>query len=83
MHSQRKKLFSRPFSKTELRSNWEEIVRDKVRMAVRRTRDEAMASEGRIADVYIWWTFLASDVLAHVVFGESFYMLESGEVSPS
>jgi len=83
VHSQQRKLFSRPFSKTELRRYWEGVVRDKIRMAVGRIRDEAMASEGRIANVYKWWTFLASDVFAHVVFGESFHMLELGEVSPS
>ena len=33
------------------------------------------------ADVYNWWMLLASDVSAHLAFGESFGMLETGHVS--
>jgi hypothetical protein len=30
--------------------------------------------------VYNWWMLLASDVSAHLAFGESFRMLETGHV---
>jgi hypothetical protein len=49
VHGQRRKMFARPFSKTELRRNWENSVRDKVRLAVSRIRDEAAASEKKTA----------------------------------
>jgi hypothetical protein len=32
------------------------------------------------ADVYNWWMLLASDISAHLAFGESFRMLETGHV---
>lgn len=76
-------MFARPFSKTELTRNCEEVVRGKVRLAVERIRSEANADGKRVVDGFKWWTFLASDVAAHVVCSESFRMLESGKVNPS
>ncbi len=39
-----------------------------------------MKSRG-VADVFKWWTFMATDVIGELSFGESFRMLEHGKVS--
>jgi cytochrome P450 len=46
VHTQRRKIFARPFSKTELRRSWEGVVRGKVRLAVERIRAEAAKKTG-------------------------------------
>ncbi|KAJ5554375.1 hypothetical protein N7513_004334 [Penicillium frequentans] len=56
-HSQRRKLFARPFSKTK-----------------------ELTTIG-VCDILKWTTFLASDVSANLMFGESFEMLQRGESS--
>lgn len=32
-------------------------------------------------DVYKWWLFMATDIIVEFTYGESFHMLEGGEVS--
>lgn len=32
------------------------------------------------ADIFKWWTFMATDVIGELSFGESFRMLELGKV---
>ncbi|KAH6991261.1 cytochrome P450 [Ilyonectria sp. MPI-CAGE-AT-0026] len=76
VHSQRRKLFARAFSATELRANWEGVVRQKVELAVQKIQREA-ADHGEV-DVMKWWTLMATDVIGHLSFGESFEMLEVG-----
>lgn len=78
-HAQRRKLFARPFSKTELRRSWEPIVKEKAKVAVSRIRQDLTASG--VSDVLKWWTFFATDTSAHLMFGESFKMLQLGKVS--
>jgi cytochrome P450 len=77
-HGPRRKLLSGAFSRSYLVKNWEKIVREKALLAVNRIKADAASSS---ADVYNWWMLLASDVSAHCAFGESFGMLESGQVS--
>jgi cytochrome P450 len=77
-HGPRRKLLSRGFSRTYLVENWEHKVREKALLAVKKIK--ADATKGT-ADVYNWWMLLASDVSAHLAFGESFGMLETGHVS--
>lgn len=77
-HAARRKLFARPFSKSELRRMWEPVVQEKVRLAVSQIRGE-LTRDGR-SDVMKWWTFLATDVSGHLMFGESFDMLQLGKV---
>lgn len=77
-HAARRKLFARAFSKSELRSTWEGVVREKVRVAVGKIQDE-MKDGGR-CDVFKWWTFLATDVSGRLMFGEDFGMLSYGKV---
>lgn len=76
-HGSRRKLLSRAFSRTYLVENWESVVREKALLAVTKIRREAEQSP---ADIYNWWMLLASDVSAHLAFGESFRMLETGHV---
>ncbi|KAF2118511.1 cytochrome P450 [Lophiotrema nucula] len=77
-HGQRRKLLSRPFSRTYLVEHWEEVVREKALLCVEKIRDDATRDT---ADVYNWWMLLASDVSAHLAFGESFGMLETGRAN--
>ncbi|KAJ4344904.1 hypothetical protein N0V95_006104 [Ascochyta clinopodiicola] len=74
-HGPRRKLLSRSFSRTYLVENWESTVREKALLAVNKIKGDAVKST---ADVYNWWMLLASDVSAHLAFGESFGMLETG-----
>jgi len=76
-HAARRKLFARAFSKSYLRENWESTVKDKCRLAVQSIKKQA---EGGSADVLKWWTFMATDIVGRLGFGESFGMLELGHV---
>ena len=78
-HAARRKLFARTFSKTFLRQHWENLVREKASLAVRRMEEEARR-EGK-TDMMKWWMFLATDVITHLMFGESFRTLEMGQKS--
>lgn len=78
-HGARRRLMARAFSKTYLRQNWEGIVREKIRLSVTKMLEESNRA-GR-ADVFKWWTFMATDVATHLMFGESFHMIEQGKVS--
>lgn len=79
-HGLRRKLLSRSFSRTYLVENWEPVVRQKALLCVEKIRRAAVEDT---ADVYNWWMLLASDVSAHLAFGESFKMLETGQVRHS
>jgi cytochrome P450 len=76
-HGLRRKLLSRSFSRSYLVENWESVVREKALLAVTKIKADAVDSA---ADVYNWWMLLASDISAHLAFGESFRMLETGHV---
>jgi len=52
VHAQRRKMFTRPFSKSELRTNWEGFVRAKVGLAVEMIREEAGRTEKCVVDVF-------------------------------
>ncbi|KAL1638879.1 hypothetical protein SLS58_008463 [Diplodia intermedia] len=64
-HAARRRLFARAFAK------------EKVELAVRRMGEELRRGED--SDCMKWWTFLATDVSGHLMFGESFRMLELGK----
>lgn len=81
-HAARRKLFARPFSNSSLNSNWDVEVRKKASLAVERIRRDALSSS-QGADVLKWWTLMATDVIAHLSFGESSGMLELGKVCNS
>ncbi|KAJ9165730.1 Cytochrome P450 [Coniochaeta hoffmannii] len=75
-HAQRRKLFAKAFSNASLKANWEPSIREKAELAVARIKDEAQRGE---ADVLKWWTLMATDVIGHLSFGESFGMLQIGQ----
>lgn len=77
-HAQRRRLFAKAFSYASLRQNWEPTVHDKVKLAVSRIKEDMQSQKGE-ANVHKWWTLMATDVMAHLSFGESFYLLENGE----
>lgn len=79
-HAARRRLFARAFSNSSLRRNWEDEVRRKAELAVRRIKEDA-SKDTNGADILKWWTLMATDVIAHLSFGESFNMLELGKVS--
>lgn len=76
-HGARRKLLSRPFSRTHIVEHWEPTVRSNVALAVSQIKREAMAGQ---ADILKWWYLLGADVSAHLAFGENFHMLKHGEV---
>ncbi|KAK5164044.1 uncharacterized protein LTR77_010135 [Saxophila tyrrhenica] len=78
-HGARRRLFAKAFSKSNIRNNWEDSIKEKIELAVRGMGAEAAREEK--VDMLRWWTFMASDASAHLMFGESFHTLESGEES--
>ncbi|VUC31914.1 unnamed protein product [Clonostachys rosea] len=78
-HASRRKLFARAFSAASLRSNCEDVVKEKVEKAVSRIMIEARDTGE--ADIMKWWMLMASDIIGQLSFGESFELLDSGEKS--
>lgn len=76
-HAARRRLFAQAFSNSALQRNWVEEIHEKARLAVSRIKEDAIAGE---ADIMKWWTLMATDVIAHLAFGESFDMLKLGKV---
>ncbi|KAG9381754.1 cytochrome P450 [Pyrenophora tritici-repentis] len=81
MHGTRRKLFSRALSNSSLKTNWEPEVRRKVNLAVQKIKQDALGSQ-KGADIFKWWTLMATDVVTHLSFGESFNMIEQGKQTP-
>ncbi|KAF5006431.1 hypothetical protein FDECE_7191 [Fusarium decemcellulare] len=78
-HAARRRLFARAFSNNSLRTHWEPEIRQKAELAVVKIKEDAQAGG---ADILKWWTLMATDVIAHLSFGESFHMLELGKQTP-
>jgi cytochrome P450 len=78
-HGLRRRMLARGFSKSNMRQNWEAVVRDNIDLAVSQMRKECI--EKGTCDMFKWWTFMATDTSAHVMFGESFDTLQRGEVN--
>ena len=68
-HAARRRLIAQPLSETGLKT-FEDQVKSRVQLAVRRIDDE-IKREGH-ADVMKWFTFLATDVVGDLSFGEGF-----------
>ncbi|CAG9951321.1 unnamed protein product [Clonostachys rosea f. rosea IK726] len=77
-HAVRRRLFARAFSNGSLLAHWEPEIRQKAELAVIKIKEDAQAGS---ADILKWWTLMATDVIAHLSFGESFCMLELGKFS--
>ncbi|PYH75080.1 cytochrome P450 [Aspergillus vadensis CBS 113365] len=78
VHVRKRRLLSRPFSKSSLREHWEPTVRRLAAAAVQGIKKEAAVET---SDAMKWWTFMATDVTGALVFSESFGMTESGQKS--
>jgi cytochrome P450 len=76
-HAARRRLFAQAFSNSALQRNWASEIHQKAHRAVARIKADALAGD---ADILKWWTLMATDVIAHLAFGESFDMLEIGKV---
>lgn len=76
-HRRHRRLLSAPLSEASLRAYWRQIS-SRCEHTIQRMRDE-MRTTGA-ADVFKWWTFFATDVIGELAFGESFRMIERGEV---
>ncbi|KAH9232377.1 hypothetical protein K456DRAFT_1750789 [Colletotrichum gloeosporioides 23] len=76
-HAQRRKMFARAFSKSQLRVQWEDNIRAIAKKAVNRIADDL--KENGKADVLKWWTFMTSDISGELMFGESWDMLGKGQ----
>lgn len=79
-HGVRRRLFAKGFSKTYVREHYEDIVREKVQLAVDKIVEDG-ASHGGIVDVFKWWSLMGADIVGCLGFGESFGLLELGTVS--
>jgi cytochrome P450 len=79
-HAARRRLFAQPFSNSALQKNWAGEIRSRVETAVDRIRRDALKGD---ADVFRWWTLMATDLVTQLCFGESFEMLEQGKVGDS
>jgi cytochrome P450 len=78
VHATRRKLFARAFSKTYLRQTYESTVHSMTKQVMEKMRSES-GSNGSV-DVLKWWTFMATDVAALLMFGDSFHAIERGQV---
>ncbi|KAG7293498.1 hypothetical protein NEMBOFW57_003550 [Staphylotrichum longicolle] len=78
-HAARRRLFAQPFSNSALQKNWTAEIRSRVELAVAKIWQDASRGE---ADVLRWWTLMATDLITHLCFGESFEMLEQGKQTP-
>lgn len=76
-HSGRRRLLGGPMSDTSISSH-EPMVQEHAKLAIQRMTEE-LESRGA-ADVFKWWTFMATDIIGELSFGESFRMLQTGKV---
>ncbi|KAL1966540.1 hypothetical protein VTN77DRAFT_4462 [Rasamsonia byssochlamydoides] len=78
LHSFYRRLLSSPITDASLK-RFEPVIIDRVRFAIAKIAEE-LRTHGA-ADVFKWWTFMATDVIGELSFGESFRMLEYGKYS--
>ena len=75
-HATRRRLFAQSFSKTSL-AGFECQIRAKVEVAIANIDRDGRSGK---ADILKWFTFMATDVIGELSFGESFNMLEQEAV---
>ena len=75
VHATYRRLFAQAFSNSSTMT-YEPIIRGKVTLAVDKIKRDASTG---MADVYKWFTFLATDITGQLAFGKSFEMLEKEE----
>ncbi|KIW68485.1 hypothetical protein PV04_04427 [Phialophora macrospora] len=77
-HATRRRLFAQSFSKSSL-TKFEPQIRVKVQTAIFKIHRDIQRAR---ADVLKWFTFMATDVIGELSFGESFNMLEQETKTP-
>ncbi len=75
-HATRRRLFAQSFSKTSMAS-FESQIRAKVEVAIAKINRDGRKGK---ADILKWFTFMATDVIGELSFGQSFNMLEQEAV---
>jgi cytochrome P450 len=76
-HRRMRRLMAAQLSESSLK--WlVPTVTSRVELAIQRIKEEM--KERACADVFKWSVFMATDVIGELAFGESFHMLEKGEV---
>ncbi|KAF5874221.1 putative cytochrome p450 monooxygenase protein [Botrytis fragariae] len=73
LHGVRRKMFAHAFSKSSLKATWESEVRKKTNIVVNKIKRDALLGE---VDILKFFMFMATDVIGHLCFGESFGTLE-------
>ena len=81
-HRRHRRLLGGPMAESALLRSALPVIESRLALALSRIRDEAASSRGA-ADVFQWWVFMATDIIGELTFGESFRMLELGQVSSS
>lgn len=76
-HGQRRRLLATAMSDSAL-TKLEDQIAQLVSLAVQRIGEEMETRKA--ADVMKWWLFMTTDVIGELTFGESFRMLERGQV---
>jgi cytochrome P450 len=79
-HASRRKLLAKGFTVNSLRETWEPIVMEKVQQSIDGMKLEAKRSCNEV-DIRKWWLLMASDIVSHVMFGQSFGGIQTGKVS--
>ncbi|KAJ8058473.1 hypothetical protein OCU04_012661 [Sclerotinia nivalis] len=74
LHIARRKIFANAFSKSFLKTNWEDEVKRKVIIVVKKIKRDALRKE---MDILTFFTFIATDIIIHLCFGKSFKTLEN------
>ncbi|KAL0929837.1 cytochrome p450 monooxygenase [Colletotrichum truncatum] len=75
-HVQHKRMFARAFSKSQLRTQWEDVITAITSKAIQKIVEE-LQQNGKV-DVLKWFTFMSSDVSGELKFGESWDLLGKG-----
>lgn len=78
VHAARRRLLAPGFSKPALRE-WEDTISQKVDMTMAGIQSD-LKRFGK-ADVFAWFTYMATDVISTISFGESLGSLEHGQKS--
>ncbi|KAJ8121883.1 hypothetical protein ONZ43_g1778 [Nemania bipapillata] len=78
LHRRFRKLLSAPLSESGLKAFLSQID-GKVNLTIQRMEEE-YKTRG-VTDIYKWWLFMTTDIIGELSFGESFQMLESGEIN--
>lgn len=76
-HSVRRRLLSSPMADASLQS-MEPVIEAKIKLSIDRMQRE-MKDRGA-TDIFKWWYFTSTDIIGELTFGESFQLLERGEV---